>query len=71
MLLENNEEAKKGFKEILLDKSVPPELRGGSSFHLGKIYQAEKNDLRAHDFFRQCLEFIPDHKKAAARLRNF
>jgi tetratricopeptide (TPR) repeat protein/predicted O-methyltransferase YrrM len=70
--MELSEEAKREFKATLtLLKDATSlkerELKGGAYFHLGCIYKRE-NDKRAESFFKECLIYIPNHKKAKEEL---
>jgi TolA-binding protein len=69
------DEAKREFKAILAlikDATSPREreLKGGAYFHLGCIYKREK-DRGAESFFRECLMYIPNHKKAKEELLSY
>jgi tetratricopeptide (TPR) repeat protein/predicted O-methyltransferase YrrM len=46
------------------------ELKGGACFHLGCIYKRE-DDKRAESFFKECLLYIPNHKKAKEELLSY
>jgi tetratricopeptide (TPR) repeat protein len=65
-------EAKREFKATLAlikdtTSSRERELKGGAYFHLGCIYKKEK-DRKAKCFFKKCLLYIPNHKKAKEEL---
>ena len=62
------EYAKEGFHNILKNEDAPIELKAGCCFHLGKIYMNDNRLNDATDYFKRCLMFLPQHKKAAEYL---
>ncbi|MBI3584549.1 MAG: glycosyltransferase family 39 protein [Nitrospinae bacterium] len=62
------EYAKEGFHNILKNEDAPVDLKAGCCFHLGKIYMDNNRLNDATDYFKRCLMFIPQHKKAAEYL---
>lgn len=64
------EYAKEGFHNILKNEDAPIELKAGCCFHLGKIYMNDNRLNDATDYFKRCLMFLPQHKKAAEYLNQ-
>lgn len=64
------EYAKEGFYNILKNEDAPIELKAGCCFHLGKIYMNDNRLNDATDYFKRCLIFLPQHKKAAEYLNQ-
>lgn len=64
------EYAKEGFHNILKIEDAPIDLKAGCCFHLGKIYMNDNRLNDAVDYFKKCLIFLPQHKKAAEYLNQ-
>ena len=64
------EYAKEGFHNILKNEDAPIELKAGCCFHLGKIYMEDNRLNDAIDYFKRCLMFLPQHRKAAEYLNQ-
>lgn len=64
-------ESQRLFKKIIKNESlVNSSYRTGALFHLGEIYYRDAKKDTARNFFSQCLEEAPEHRKAAEYLRR-
>jgi len=65
----NFHESRRLFQRIididLAGLTLDNKLKGGVFFHLGEIALNEGEPKAAGVYFKKCLEYIPDHKKAA------
>jgi tetratricopeptide (TPR) repeat protein len=62
--------AEEGFHNILKSGDAPVSLKAGCCYHLGKIYMEDNRLNDAANFFKRCLKFLPQHKKAAEHLNQ-
>ena len=62
--------AEEGFHNILKSEDAPVSLKAGCCFHLGKIYMDDNRLNDATDYFKRCLMFLPQHKKALEYLNQ-
>ncbi len=56
--------------KIVLSKKANNTLKSGAYFHLGEIKLSEGNKNKALEYFRKCMEYNPNHKKAREYLDN-
>ena len=62
-------EAQSWFKQVL-ETSEDNKLQGGTYFHLGEMALGNGNRQEAKQFFKKCLQLMPDHKKAVLLLEE-
>ncbi|MBU1863541.1 MAG: hypothetical protein KKH94_07770 [Candidatus Omnitrophica bacterium] len=60
--------AERWFKQAITEHDGK-EIVGGAYFHLGEMLLERRRRKEAKDYFTECLEYIPDHKKARQRLK--
>lgn len=64
------DEAIERFNYVINNESLSIKFKGGSHFHLGCIYKELGERKKAEHHFKECLEIIPDHKKARKLLNS-
>jgi len=68
--LEDYKRSKKWFNKLIRN-TKDNSLKGGAYFHLGEIELWEGNRKKAIQFFKECLIFMPEHKKAKFYIENY